>query len=78
MTGVLLRRGEDVDPDTRGGDGPGALWRRLRAKEAEDSQRSQELEEARRVVPWSLERCWPCPHPDFVFACMCVNFDFIT
>ena len=45
-----------MDPDPRGGDGPGALWRRLRAKEAEDSQRSQELEEARRVVPWSLER----------------------
>lgn len=63
MTGVLLRRGEDVDPDTRGGDGPGATWRRLRAKEAEDSQRSQELEEARRVLPWSLEMMLALPTP---------------
>ena len=50
---VFIRRG-DVDTDTRRRDGPEATWRRLQAEEAEDSQQCQELEEARRVLPWSL------------------------
>ena len=76
MTGVLLRRGEEVDTDTRGGDSPEATWRRLQAEEVDD----RELEEARRVLPCSLWGDAGPAHTLTLCVCVCVhvNFDFIT
>lgn len=55
-----------MDTDTRGGDSPEATWRRLHAEEADD----RELEEARRVLPYSL---WGDAGPAHTLTlCVCV------
>lgn len=65
-----------MDTDTRGGDSPEATWRRLQAEEADD----RELEEARRVLPYSLWGDAGPAHTLTLCVCVCVhvNFDFIT